>query len=166
MRLRSLAFCVLALLATPFAVRAGDAVLTVTFAGKTTAWTSDDIAALPHQDVSTFDAHQKKNHVYSGVPMHDLLVKAGTPTGEKLRGAALRNVVVVHSLDNYVICFSLAEFESAFNARTIYLVDKEDGQPMGAGAGPLRFVIPGDARPARWARMVNSIEVVSVGQGR
>jgi len=146
--------------------RAEGPILTITYAGKTTSFSADDFAALPHQDVEAFDAHQKKSHKYSGVPAHDLLVKAGTPTGEKLRGAALRLVVVAHSKDNYAVTYALAEFESAFNARTIYLVDQEDGNAMGEGAGPLRFVIPGDARPARWARMITSLEVVSVGEGR
>ena len=121
--------------------------MTVAYAGKTTSWTADDIAALPHQDITAFDAHDKKTHQYSGLPMHDLLVKAGTPTGEKLRGPGLRLVVVVHTADNYTVCYSLAEFESAFNARTIYLIDKEEGRPMGNGAGPLRFVIPGGRSP-------------------
>jgi len=148
------------------AARAADPVLTITYAGKTLSLTADDIAALPHQDFEAFDAHQKKSHKYSGFPAHDLLVKAGTPTGEKLRGAALRLVVVVHTKDNYVVTYSLAEFESAFNPRTIYFVDKDDGQPLGDGAGPLRFIIPGDARPARWTRMITSLEVVPVGEGR
>jgi len=148
------------------AARSADPVLTITYAGKTLSLTADDIATLPHQDFEAFDAHQKKSHKYTGFPAHDLLVKAGTPTGEKLRGAALRLVVVAHTKDNYVVSYALAEFESAFNPRTIYFVDKEDGQPMGDGAGPLRFIIPGDARPARWTRMITALEVVSVGEGR
>jgi hypothetical protein len=55
--------------------------LTVAFAGKTTAWTTDEIAALPHQDFTAFDAHDKKTHQYSGLPMHDLLVMAPARCG-------------------------------------------------------------------------------------
>jgi DMSO/TMAO reductase YedYZ molybdopterin-dependent catalytic subunit len=59
--------------------------------------------------------------------------------------------------------FALAEFEDAFNSRTILLVDRQDGQPLPEAIGPLRLVVPGDKRPARWARMVTSLEVVPVG---
>jgi hypothetical protein len=71
--------------------------------------------------------------------------------------------VLAHCRDHYDIVFALAEFDDAFNGRTILLVDRQDGQPLADTAGPLRLVVPGEKRPARWARMVTSLEVVSVG---
>jgi hypothetical protein len=140
-----------------------DLSLAIANAGKTTVLSGEELSALPHQDVTAFDSHDKKSHVYSGVPVRDLLARAGVEFGEKLRGKNLRLAVLAHCRDHYDIVFALAEFDDAFNGRTILLVDRQDGQPLADTAGPLRLVVPGDKRPARWARMVTSLEVVSVG---
>jgi hypothetical protein len=161
--LRLLASLGLALLSAA-ASSAAEAILTVENAGKATVLTGAGISALPHQDVTAFDFHEKQSHVYSGVPVRDLLALAGVELGEKLRGRALRLAVLAHCRDHYDVVFALAEFDDAFNGRTILLVDRQDGQPLADGAGPLRLVVPGDKRPARWARMVTSLEVVPVGE--
>ena len=142
---------------------ASEPALTIVIDGKTTAYSGADLSLLPHQDVTAFDFHEKKSHVYSGVPVQDLLAKSGVQFGEKLRGKGLRLVVIAHCRDNYDIVFALAEFEDAFNSRTILVVDRQDGQPLPDALGPLRLVVPGDKRPARWARMLTSLEVVPVG---
>ncbi len=152
----------LVLLAAP-GLQAADLSLTVVNEGRPTVFAEADLSAMPHQDVTAFDFHEKKSHLYSGVPVRDLLAKAGIEFGEKLRGKNLRLAVLAHCRDHYDIVFALAEFEDAFNSRTILLVDRQDGQPLPDALGPLRLVVPGDKRPARWARMVTSLEVVSVG---
>jgi hypothetical protein len=148
--------------ATALTLRADEPRLTIVYDGKTTAFAGAALSMLPHQDVTAFDFHEKQNHVYSGVPVQSLLAKAGVLFGEKLRGKALRQVVIVHCRDHYDIVFALAEFDDAFNSRTILLVDRQDGQLLSDALGPVRLLVPGDKRPARWARMVTSLEVVSV----
>ena len=74
-----------------------EGVLRVSYAGKTVVFTAADLAALPHQDITATDAHEKKPHTYSGIPARELLVRAGAPFGEKLRGQALRLVVVARA---------------------------------------------------------------------
>lgn len=145
------------------ALCAAEPALTISYAGKTVAFQKAELDALPHQDVKAYDFHEKADHVYSGVPVRALLEKDGVLFGEKLRGKSLRLVVLAHCRDHYDIAFSLAEFDDAFNGRTILLVDRQDGHPLPDGQGPLRLVVPGDKRPARWARMLTSLEVVSVG---
>jgi hypothetical protein len=143
-------------------LQAAEPALTISLGGKTTVLETADLAALAHQDVTAFDFHEKKDHVYSGVPVRDLLARAGVEFGEKLRGRALRQIVIVHCRDHYDIVFALAEFDDAFNNRIILLVDRQDGLPLPEGQGPVRLVVPGDKRPARWARMVTSLEVTPV----
>lgn len=149
----------LALGAAPRAV-AADIELRVTAPGQSLALTAQEFAALAHTEVSAFNPHEKKDHRYSGVPVHDLLAKVGVPFGEKLRGAALRMAVVVHSRDGYATLFALAEFDELLSSRTILLVDAMDGAPLPPNLGPLYVVAPGDKRAARWARLVTSIEVL------
>jgi hypothetical protein len=152
----------LALLGAP-GLRAADLSLTVVYEGKATVFSEADLSALAHQDVTAFDFHEKKSHVYTGVPVRDVLAKVGIEFGEKLRGRNLRLAVLAHCRDHYDIVFALAEFEDVFNSRTILLVDRQDGHTLPDAQGPLRLVVPGDKRPARWARMVTSLEVVPVG---
>jgi DMSO/TMAO reductase YedYZ molybdopterin-dependent catalytic subunit len=161
-RFRRLAPLLGCLALSAVALRAADPSVTISFAGKSIVLGSADLAAFVRQDVTAFDFHEKKDHVYSGFPVRDLLAKAGVDFGEKLRGRALRQIVIAHCADRYDIVFALAEFDDAFNSRTILLVDRQDGQPLPEGQGPLRLVVPGDKRPARWARMVTSLEVVPV----
>ena len=144
-------------------LRAEESGLSIAYDGKTTVFAGTELSMLPHQEVTTFDGHDKKNHVYSGVPVKDLLARAGLPFGEKLRGKYMQLAVLAHCRDHYDVVFALAEFDDAFNARTILLVDKQDGQSLGDGLAPFRLVVPGDKRPARWAHMVTSLEVVPVG---
>jgi hypothetical protein len=163
--------CVLGLLticalATAPAIRADDAILHVSYAGKTLAFTAADLAAMPHQTITAMDTHEKASHAYTGVPVRDLLARVDAPSGEKLRGPALRLVVIARALDNYEVAYALAEFDGAFNDRTILLVDRQDGQPLGAGMGPLRLLVPGDKRPARWTRMITSLDIIQVGEDR
>jgi hypothetical protein len=152
-----------ALVGSGLAARSAAADLHLSYAGKTVALTAAEFAALPHETVTALDGHDKKDHTYSGVPVRDLLSRVDVPSGEKLRGKALSLIVVAHCLDGYQVVFALAEFDDAFNTRTIYLVDREDGQPLFQKTGPFRLLVPGDKRPARWAHKVSELDVVPVG---
>ncbi len=143
---------------------AADPVLTVVLPGKSIAFTSDEMGGFPHTEISAFDPHEKKEHRYSGVPVHDLLSRVGVQFGEKLRGPSLRLAVILHAKDGYATLFALAEFADEFSDRTLLLADGEDGKPLPPGLGPFRLIAPGDKRAARWARMVTSIEVVQFPQ--
>jgi hypothetical protein len=149
--------------ATAAAGFAGEPALKIISAGATVALTADDLKALPHVELTATDPHEKKEHLYSGVPVRDLLAKVGAPLGEKLRGKALQMAVLVRSRDGYTTLFALAEFDDAFSSRTVLLADSEDGKPLAANSAPLRLIAPGDKRAARWARMVTSMEIVSPG---
>ena len=143
------------------ALRAADPVLTVTAPDKTLTFTAEEFAALPHMEISAYDPHGEATHKYSGVAMQEILARAGAPLGDKLRGKSLQLVVVAHSRDGYSIAFALAEFDPAFNDRSILLADTEDGKPLPDYASPFRMIIPGDKKAARWARMVDSMEIQS-----
>jgi hypothetical protein len=143
------------------ALPAAGPVLTVTAPDKTLTLTAEEFAALPHMEISAFDPHGEATHRYSGVAVQEVLARAGAPLGDKLRGKALQLIVVAHSRDGYAIAFTLAEFDPAFNDRTILLADTEDGKALPDYASPFRMIIPGDKKAARWARMVNALEIKS-----
>lgn len=117
-----------------------------------------DLKAMPHTDVTGKD-RDGKEHRYSGVTLFDLLKQAGATLGGELRGQNLTKYVVVKAIDGYEVLFTLPEIDPDFATRTILLADSVDGEPLPAGVGPYRVVVPGEKKPARWVREVKSIEV-------
>lgn len=146
----------------PVARAAEAPILRVTGPTKTLTFTAAEFAALPRTELRAVEPHEKKERLYSGVTVRELLTRIDAPLGEKLRGPALTMGVLVRTKDNYTVLYSLAEFDAAFSTRTILLADREDGAPPPATAAPFRLVAPGDTRGARWARLVTALEIVSI----
>lgn len=128
--------------------------------------TAADLKALPRTSVKGFDAHEKQTHVFEGVTLQELLKRAGVPTGEDMRGKGLALCVVAGAADGYHAVYSIGELEPSIGDETVLVADTVDGQPIPAGQGPLRLVVPTDKRPARWVRMLQSLTVVSVSAGK
>jgi DMSO/TMAO reductase YedYZ molybdopterin-dependent catalytic subunit len=120
-----------------------------------------DWKQLKHISLSATNAHEKKTATYSGVPLRDLLTDAGVPSGENLRGKALATCVVITANDGYQVTFSVAELDESIGNLQVLVADSEDGKPLAQVSGPLRLVVPGDKRPARWVRMVKAIRIVA-----
>jgi hypothetical protein len=93
------------------------------------------------------------------VPVAEVLRLAGAPAGAELRGQNLRYYIVARAADGYEVVFALAEFDPAFSERVIVIADRRNGQAIGANEGPLRFVVPGDKRQARWIRQLQTITI-------
>jgi DMSO/TMAO reductase YedYZ molybdopterin-dependent catalytic subunit len=109
------------------------------------------------------DAHRVSlkvdDHTYSGVPLADLLTKAGAPLGPQLKGKQMTTYVLVRARDGYQVVFALPELDSAFTDRVILLADQADGQPLPTDKGPYRLVVPGEKKHARWIWGVTEIIV-------
>jgi hypothetical protein len=73
----------------------------------------------------------------------------------------MRLYVLVEARDGYAAVFALPEFDAGFTDRVILLADHRDGHPLDTVEGPLRLVVPGEKRRARWVRQVTDIEVMS-----
>jgi hypothetical protein len=112
-----------------------------------------DRAALARYPVTHYsgEAHGEKA-TWQGVEVRELLLAAGAPLGEKLRGGELLDVVVVTANDGYRVVFALAEFDAAFGNSGAILAYQRDGKAMDASEGPYRLVVPGERRAGRWVR--------------
>lgn len=120
-----------------------------------------DIAALQRQTIRVTDDKGTQAE-YEGVPVEEVLKKAGAPLGKELKGPSMAVGLVASAPDDYRVLFSLAEFDPAFSDRVILLADRRDGKPLDSREGPLRLVVPGDKRHARWIRGVTALEVLRV----
>lgn len=116
--------------------------------------------ALPHLSVTAVE-HDGERATFEGVPVAEVLRLAGAPLGAELRGQNLRTYIVARAADGYAVVFALAEFDPAFSDRVILIADRRNGEPIRAADGPLRFVVPGDKRQARWIRKLQSISILT-----
>ena len=127
--------------------------------GQTLTLGPQDFAKLPQVKVTAKD-HDGKAHEYAGVNLRDVLTQAAVAAGDSLRGKEMADYVIVEASDGYRVVFSLAELDSAFGNTQVIMAESVDGQPLGQKEGPIRLVVPGDKRPARWVRMVTSASVM------
>jgi DMSO/TMAO reductase YedYZ molybdopterin-dependent catalytic subunit len=120
----------------------------------------EDLARLPRTSVHAKD-HDGREVEFSGVTLAEVLRLAGAPAGAELKGAALAKYVVVSAADGYRVVFALPELSPDFTDAVVLLADHRDGKPLTAAEGPLRLVLPGEKRQARWVRQVVSLVVHS-----
>jgi hypothetical protein len=132
-----------------------------TYEGKTLTLSPEDLAALPHKSVVVFNAHTKTNETYSGVPLADLLNKAGVPLGESVRGKLFMTGIVAEGTDNYGVLYSLAEVDPSIHTGDVIVADMLDGKKLEKD-GAFKMVSTEDKRPARWVRNLTTISVVKV----
>src|ERR1700722_11321014 len=122
--------------------------------------TADDLAKMPRATVRT--TNNGMETVYEGVPLHEVLKRAGVPQGGELRGKALTNYVLAEAQDGYQVVFSLAELDPAFIDNEILLADTANGKVLFGAQGRFRLVVPKDKPGARSVRMLTRLEVVQV----
>jgi DMSO/TMAO reductase YedYZ molybdopterin-dependent catalytic subunit len=118
-----------------------------------------DLAQMPRETVGVSDRDGMKVD-YEGVPLREILKRAGVPVGKELRGKALASYIVAKAHDGYQVVFSIGELGTDFGNESILVADKRDGKPLFGYQGPLRLVCPNDKAGARSVRMLETIEVV------
>jgi hypothetical protein len=67
--------------------------------------------------------------------------------------------VVVGAADDYRVVLALPEIDPAFSDRLILLADRRDQQPLSSEEDPLRLIVPGGKRQARWVRQVTTVTI-------
>jgi hypothetical protein len=133
--------------------------LTVTgLDGKAITYSVDDLKVMPHTALSVYNEHTRANEKYTGIPLTDLLVKAGVPTGEKLRGKSFLLYVVAEGTDHYKVVYSIDETDPANHMGDVIVADSLNGAALAAD-GAFKLVSSEDKRPARWVRNLTAITV-------
>jgi DMSO/TMAO reductase YedYZ molybdopterin-dependent catalytic subunit len=117
-----------------------------------------DLAKLSRQTLQVRD-HDGRESLFEGVAIVELLRLAGVPLGKDLRGERMLTYLAVEAADGYRVVFALPEIDPAFTDRTILLVDRRDQQPLSPHEGPLRVIVPGEKRQARWVRQVTAFTI-------
>jgi hypothetical protein len=116
--------------------------------GKPVRITAEELTRLAQHPIKA--SEHGTPATFEGVILSDVLAKVGVPFGEKLRGKALSQYLLVEAADGYRSVFALPELDPAFSEKRVYLVTKRDGKPLSEKEGPFRIVVPDEKRPARW----------------
>ena len=122
-----------------------------------------DLAAMPRQTITLTEPDGSKDE-YEGVPVIELLKKAGAPAGRSLRGKALTTYVLAKAHDGYQVVYSLAELDPDLTQGKFIVADKRNGKPLFDYQGPLRIVAGTDKEAARSLRMLEELEVVRLAK--
>jgi DMSO/TMAO reductase YedYZ molybdopterin-dependent catalytic subunit len=107
-----------------------------------------DLLKMKRSTVTARDRNGKA-YRYTGVPVSEILARAGVTTGKQLRGENLAKYMLVKCADGYEVLFSLAELDTSFTDRVVILADESEGKPLPAGKGPFRLIVPQEKKPAR-----------------
>ena len=163
--MRNLAYALVALaLASPVAGQAAApaSLQLVSESGVITEITIDSLRRLPQVELRG-RIHDSPELVFKGPSLDAVLALAGAPQGHDLRGPALRFVVLAEARDGYAVVYSLAELSPDLGARRGIVAVEQNGQPLNDKDGPLRIVLEGEQRPARWIRQLERLRIVPVG---
>jgi hypothetical protein len=117
-----------------------------------------DFAALPRHTLNVTDEGGAKI-TYEGVAVIELLRRAGAPLGKELKGQNLTLCVMARAFDGYRAAFALAELDPGIGNLDVIVADRRDGKALDAHEGPLRLIVLGDKRHARWVKGLTTLSV-------
>jgi DMSO/TMAO reductase YedYZ molybdopterin-dependent catalytic subunit len=121
-----------------------------------------DLARMRRQTITAKDRDGKESR-FEGPLLIEVLKAAGVKFGHDLRGPELAKYLVVEAADGYRVVFAMPELDADFTDRIVLLADRRDGNPLDKREGPLRVVVLGEKRPARWVRQVTALKVGRAG---
>ncbi|RLJ31537.1 molybdopterin-dependent oxidoreductase-like protein [Chryseobacterium sp. 7] len=103
------------------------------------------------------------SHTFTGVPITEILGKAGVPSGKALHGKEnFSKYVLIKCSDGYQVLFSLAELDPSIQDKNVIIADTIDGKPLLADKGPLRIIAEGEKKPARSSYQATEIVIGSI----
>jgi hypothetical protein len=133
---------------------------TLNLDGKTTTFSTAELKAMPQKSVKVHNEHTKTDETYSGVPLGDLLAKAGFVVDKTTQRKMLRSYLRAEGTDKYWVLYSLTEVEGSERDGDVIVATSMDGKPLGAD-GEIKLVSTGDKKPQRWVRNLAAIAVKS-----
>jgi hypothetical protein len=134
--------------------------LTLTVNGKTMSMTPAELKAMPQKTVKVHNEHTKMDESYSGVPLGDLLAKAGFAVDKTTHRTMLRSYLQAEGTDKYWVLYSVTEVEGSEHEGDVIVATSMDGKGLGAD-GELKLVSTEDKKPQRWVRNLTAITMKS-----
>jgi hypothetical protein len=137
--------------------------LTITFQGRTTVLTVEDLLKLPQVTVHVHNAHRNADEDYSGPLVADVLARAGLSPAHENEQAILHSAVIATGTDHYFVVYSAAELEPAFTLGQSIVAVMKGGLPDTEG-GLIQLINANAAKPARWVHGLTNLNIMAVAQ--
>jgi hypothetical protein len=121
-----------------------------------------DRAALKEMDqVEVRVSEEGRMIVYAGVPLAAILAKKAKDSGTMAGLRTLSDaVLLVRGADGYQAAVSAAAVAMDTKGERFLLAIRRDGMPLGESQGPVRLIVSGDPKHARWVKDVAAIRLV------
>jgi DMSO/TMAO reductase YedYZ molybdopterin-dependent catalytic subunit len=113
-----------------------------------------DFKALPRSSVTATDASGNQT-TYAGVKLADILLKAGVPLQQNLKGTDVAKYLDAQGADGFIAVFALPEFDQG----SFLVADTANNLPLPAGTGPLEIISPNETRHARWVKQLTLLRI-------
>ena len=139
--------------------------VTVTYLGRTTTFSIEDLLKLPQVTLHVHNAHRNTDENYSGPLLADVLAQAGPKSTKETEPIVLHSSVVATGTDHYFVLYSVAEVEPAFSTGQVIVAVMKEGLPDTEG-GEIQIINTIDAKPARWLHGLTGLNVMSVAQNQ
>jgi len=137
----------------------------VTFQGRVTTFTVEDLLKLPQVTVHVHNAHRNTDESYTGPLLADVLAAAGLKASRETEPLILHSSVVATGTDHYFVVYSAAEVEPSFSTGQVIVAIMKAGLPDTEG-GAIELVNTLDAKPARWLHGLTDLNVMSLTQNK
>jgi DMSO/TMAO reductase YedYZ molybdopterin-dependent catalytic subunit len=113
-----------------------------------------DFKALPRSSVTATDANGNQT-TYAGVKLADILLKAGVPLQQNIKGPDVAKYLMALGSDGFVALFALPEFDQG----TFLVADTANNMPLPAATGPLEIISPNETRHSRWVKQLTLLRI-------
>ncbi|HLI75978.1 MAG TPA: hypothetical protein VKV02_03460 [Acidobacteriaceae bacterium] len=133
----------------------------VTFEGRVTTLTLDDLLKLPQTTVHVHNAHSNQDETYTGPLLSEVLARAGLLATKETEPLILHSAVIATATDRYFAVYSAAEVEPAFSKSQVIVAVMKSGLPDTAG-GLIQLINTDGAKPARWVHGLLDLNVLTV----
>jgi hypothetical protein len=133
----------------------------ITFQGRVTQLTVEDLLKLPQVTLHVHNAHRDTDETYTGPLLSDVLAKAGLSPTHENEQTILHSAVVATGTDKYFVIYSAAEVEPAFSKSQVIVAVMKAGLPDTEG-GIIQLINSSDTKPARWLHGLADINIMSI----
>jgi hypothetical protein len=135
--------------------------INISFEGKITTLTVDDLLNLPQVTVHVHNAHRNTDESYTGPLLSDVLARAGLKSTRETEALILHSSLVATGTDKYFVLYSVAEVEPSFSTGQVIVAVMKAGLPNTEG-GLIELVNTVDTKPARWLHGLANLNVMSL----
>ncbi|MDE1162150.1 MAG: hypothetical protein PW792_09435 [Acidobacteriaceae bacterium] len=139
--------------------------LNITFQGRVTNLTVEDLLALPQHTLHVHNAHRNTDEDYSGPLLIDVLAKAGLTVNAETEPLIKHSALIATGTDQYYVVYAAMEAVPSFSKGQVIVAVMKSGLPDTEG-GLIQLINDSDKKPARWVHGLANINLMTVAQSK